>query len=84
VPPRLGVAAQVSVVAGIDYWFQPQPPAAGTSAPGSFGVKQGVLAAVRVALVVWIIMPHHTRLLHGWLFAGSSRRERGQRKGTDL
>ncbi len=44
---------------------------------GVYGVKQGILAAVLVALVAWVIMPRYTRLLHGWLFASSSRREIG-------
>jgi len=116
--PHLDDAAQVSVGAGIDYWFPPEPPAAGlppvkppvwkqwlitTSviwpltmvipwvfeplfkalpALGVYGVKQGILAAVLVALVAWVIMPRYTRLLHGWLFAGSVRRETGPKKGA--
>lgn len=104
VRPQLEVAEQVSVGAGIDYWFQPEPSTAGeppmkppawkqwlitTSviwpltmvvpwafgpvfkaipALGMYGVAHGILAAVIVALVVWLIMPRYTQLVHGWLF----------------
>lgn len=42
-----------------------------TAAPvlGVYGVSHGILAAVIVALVVWVVMPPYTRLLHPWLFA---------------
>ncbi|UUZ70089.1 hypothetical protein LP416_13365 [Polaromonas sp. P2-4] len=102
--PHLEVAEQVSVGAGIDYWFQPEPAAAGeppmkppawkqwlitTSviwpltmvvpwafgpvfkalpALGAYGVAHGILAAVIVAIVVWLIMPRYTELVHDWLF----------------
>jgi antibiotic biosynthesis monooxygenase (ABM) superfamily enzyme len=36
---------------------------------GVYGVAHGILAAVIVALVVWVVMPPYTRLLHPWLFA---------------
>ncbi len=36
---------------------------------GMYGVEHGILAAVIVALVVWVVMPPYTRLLHPWLFA---------------
>lgn len=36
---------------------------------GMYGVEHGILAAVIVALVVWVVMPPYTRLLHSWLFA---------------
>jgi antibiotic biosynthesis monooxygenase (ABM) superfamily enzyme len=36
---------------------------------GVYGVEHGILAAVIVALVVWVVMPPYTRLLHPWLFA---------------
>lgn len=36
---------------------------------GMYGVAHGILAAVIVALVVWVVMPPYTRLLHPWLFA---------------
>ena len=39
---------------------------------GVYGVSQGILASVIVALVVWVIMPRYTRLVHDWLFAGSN------------
>lgn len=104
VQPHLEVAEQVSVGAGIDYWFQPEPARAGeppmkppawkqwlitTSviwpltmvvpwafgpvfkalpALGAYGVAHGILAAVIVAIVVWLIMPRYTRLVHDWLF----------------
>ena len=104
VQPQLTVAEQVSIGAGIDYWFQPVAVATGgppmkppawkqwlitTSviwpltmvvpwvlgpifqtlpALGTYGVKQGILASVIVALVVWVIMPRYTRLVHDWLF----------------
>lgn len=120
VQPHLDIAAQVSVGAGIDYWFPPEPPAAGlppvkppvwkqwlittsviwpltmvvpwafeplfkaVPALGVYGVKQGILAAVLVALAAWVIMPRYTRLLHGWLFAGSGHRESGSNKGADV
>ncbi|MFS2034863.1 antibiotic biosynthesis monooxygenase [Polaromonas sp. CT11-55] len=35
---------------------------------GLYGVAHGILAAVIVALVVWVVMPPYTRLLHPWLF----------------
>lgn len=108
VQAHLDVAPQVTVGAGIDYWFQAESPAAGlppqkppawkqwlvttsviwpltlltpwafgplfkaVPALGAYGVAHGIQAAVVVALVVWVIMPHYTRLLHGWLFAPSS------------
>lgn len=120
VQPHLDVAPQVSVGAGIDYWFPPETPATGlppvkppvwkqwlittsviwpltmivpwvfdplfkaVPALGAYGVKQGILAAVLVALVAWVIMPRYTRLLHDWLFAGSGRRKTGQKKGADV
>lgn len=104
VQPHLDVVEQVTVGAGIDYWFQPEPAASGeppmkppawkqwmitTSviwpltmvvpwafgplfnalpALGAYGVKQGILASVIVAIVVWMIMPRYTRLVHNWLF----------------
>lgn len=110
VQPHLNVAPQVTVGAGIDYWFQAEPAAPGlppqkppawkqwlitTSviwplsmvvpfafdplfhaipALGTYGVAHGIQAAVVIALVVWIIMPPYTRLLHGWLFARRSSR----------
>lgn len=36
---------------------------------GTYGVAHGIQAAAVIALVVWLIMPPYTRLLHGWLFA---------------
>jgi len=104
VQPHLEVAEQVTVGAGIDYWFQPEPATTGeppikppawkqwlitTSviwpltmlvpwafgpvfkalpALGAYGVAHGILASVIVAIVVWIIMPRYTRLVHHWLF----------------
>jgi len=104
VRPQLEVAEQVSVGAGIDYWFPSEHGAAGEppmkppawkqwlittsviwpltmvvpwafgpvfkALPvlGVYGVEHGVLAAVIVALVVWVIMPRYTQLVHGWLF----------------
>ena len=35
---------------------------------GVYGVQHGILAAVIVALVVWVIMPRYTQLVHDWLF----------------
>jgi antibiotic biosynthesis monooxygenase (ABM) superfamily enzyme len=35
---------------------------------GAYGVKHGNLASVIVAMVVWMIMPRYTRLVHNWLF----------------
>lgn len=113
VQPHLDVAARVTIGAGIDYWFPPEPLAPGlppvkppvwkqwlittsviwpltmvvpwafeplfTEVPalGVYGVKQGVLAAVLVALVAWVIMPRYTRLVHNWLFAGSKHTDIG-------
>lgn len=34
----------------------------------AYGVKHGILASVIVAIVVWMIMPRYTRLVHNWLF----------------
>ena len=104
VQPQLASAEQVSVSAGIDYWFQPESSTAGeppvkppawkqwlitTSviwpltmvvpwafgpvfktipALGLYGVAHGILAAVIVAIVVWVIMPRYTQLVHDWLF----------------
>lgn len=104
VQPQLEVAEQVSVGAGIDYWFQPESSTAGeppVKAPawkqwlittsviwpltmvvpwafepvfkalpalGAYGVAHGILAAVIVAIVVWLIMPRYTQLVHDWLF----------------
>lgn len=104
VQPHLEVAEQVTVGAGIDYWFQPEPPATGeppmkppawkqwlittsviwpltmvvpwafgpvfdaVPALGAYGVAHGILASVIVAIVVWIVMPRYTRLVHNWLF----------------
>jgi antibiotic biosynthesis monooxygenase (ABM) superfamily enzyme len=120
VQPHLDVAPQVSVGAGIDYWFPPEFPAAGlpplkppvwkqwlittsviwpltmvvpwafeplfkaVPALGVYGVKQGILASVLVALAAWVIMPRYTRLLHGWLFASSGHPESGSNKGEDV
>lgn len=36
---------------------------------GSYGVSHGILASVIVAIVVWIVMPRYTRLVHNWLFS---------------
>lgn len=104
VQPHLEVAEQVSVGAGIDYWFQPESAIAGEppmkppawkqwlittsviwpltmvvpwlfgpvfkAVPvlGMYGVAHIVIASVIVALVVWVIMPRYTQLVHGWLF----------------
>ncbi|MDO9236066.1 MAG: antibiotic biosynthesis monooxygenase [Aquabacterium sp.] len=104
VQPYLDVAEQVSVGAGIDYWFQPDTATAGqppmkpsawkqwlittsviwpltmivpwafgpvfkaVPALGAYGVAHGILASVIVAIVVWLIMPRYTRLVHNWLF----------------
>jgi antibiotic biosynthesis monooxygenase (ABM) superfamily enzyme len=104
VQPHLAAAERVSVGAGIDYWFQPESPAAGEPAVkppawkqwlittsviwpltmvvpwafgpvfkafpvlGAYGVAHGILAAVIVAIVVWLIMPRYTELVHDWLF----------------
>ncbi len=35
---------------------------------GTWGVNQGILAAIIVALVVFLIMPPYVRLISGWLF----------------
>jgi antibiotic biosynthesis monooxygenase (ABM) superfamily enzyme len=35
---------------------------------GSYGVSHGILASVIVAIVVWLVMPRYTRLVHNWLF----------------
>lgn len=45
------------------------PVFAAVPALGVYGVAHGILAAVIVALVVWVVMPPYTRLLHPWLFA---------------
>jgi antibiotic biosynthesis monooxygenase (ABM) superfamily enzyme len=37
---------------------------------GAWGVRHGILAAVIVALVVFLVMPRVTHLLERWLFAG--------------
>ena len=102
--PYLESGEQVSIGAGIDYWFQPRPAAPGEppmkppawkqwlittsviwpltmvvpwlfrpvfkAMPllGMFGVAHVIIASVIVALVVWVIMPRDTQLVHGWLF----------------
>ncbi|CAM3597796.1 antibiotic biosynthesis monooxygenase [Polaromonas hydrogenivorans] len=102
--PYLESGEQVSIGAGIDYWFQPRPAAPGEppmkppawkqwlittsviwpltmivpwlfrpvfrAAPllGMYGVAHVIIASVIVALVVWVIMPRYTQLVHGWLF----------------
>lgn len=104
VAPYLDGGDQVSVGAGIDYWFQPEAAASGAPVQkpppwkqwlittsviwpltmvvpwafgpvfkalpvlGLYGVAHGILASVIVALVVWVIMPRYTQLVHGWLF----------------
>ena len=104
VQPHLEVAEQVTVGAGIDYWFQPEAATTGETpikppawkqwlittsviwpltmvvpwafgpvfkalpALGVYGVSHGILASVIVAMVVWMIMPRYTRLVHHWLF----------------
>lgn len=104
VAPHLDGGEQVSLGAGIDYWFQPETAAAGEAPKkppawkqwlittsviwpltmivpwafgpvfkaipvlGLYGVAHAILAAVIVALVVWVIMPRYTRLIHDWLF----------------
>jgi len=40
---------------------------------GVYGLSQGILAAVIVALAVWVIMPHCRRLTHDRLFSDSKR-----------
>lgn len=35
---------------------------------GSWGVSHGILAAVIVALVVFLVMPRYVRLVSGWLY----------------
>ncbi len=35
---------------------------------GKWGISQGIVAAVIVALVVFLIMPRYVRLVEGWLF----------------
>lgn len=35
---------------------------------GSYGVSHGILASVIVAIVVWLVMPRYTHLVHSWLF----------------
>lgn len=36
---------------------------------GAFGLRQGVVAAVVVALVVFVVMPRYVRLIAGWLYS---------------
>lgn len=47
---------------------------AAVPALGAWGIRHGILAAVIVALVVFLIMPRVTRPLERWLFAGPARR----------
>ncbi|MDB5931424.1 MAG: Antibiotic biosynthesis monooxygenase [Polaromonas sp.] len=104
VQAHLGSGEQLSMGAGIDYWFAPRQTAEGevpvkppawkqwlvttsviwpltmvvpplfkpvfraVPALGLYGVSHAILAAVIVALVVWVIMPRYTQLVHGWLF----------------
>jgi antibiotic biosynthesis monooxygenase (ABM) superfamily enzyme len=42
---------------------------AAVPALGAWGIRHGILAAVIVALVVFLVMPWVTRVLKGWLFA---------------
>lgn len=36
---------------------------------GAYGIAHGILASVIVAIVVWLVMPRYTRLVHNWLFS---------------
>ena len=36
---------------------------------GTGGVRQGVVAALVVALVVYVVMPRYVRLIAGWLYS---------------
>ena len=36
---------------------------------GAVGVRQGVVAALVVALVVYVVMPRYVRLIAGWLYS---------------
>jgi len=36
---------------------------------GVFGLRQGVVAAVVVALVVFVVMPRYVRLIADWLYS---------------
>ena len=53
--------------------------AAGLPAPRWLTTLIGT--AFIVMLMVYLIMPRYTRLLHGWPFAGSGRREIGSLNG---
>ena len=36
---------------------------------GVYGVRQGIVAAIVVALVVFVVMPRYVRLIAGWLYS---------------
>ena len=40
---------------------------------GLYGFRQGVVAAVVVALVVFVVMPRYVRLIAGWLYSRPGR-----------
>ncbi len=40
---------------------------------GLFGVRQGIVAAVVVALAVFVIMPRYVRAIAGWLYQAAAR-----------
>jgi uncharacterized protein len=41
---------------------------AAVPALGTWGIRQGIIAAVMVALVVFVVMPRYVRLVADWLF----------------
>lgn len=42
---------------------------------GLYGFRQGVVAAVVVALVVFVVMPRYVRLIAGWLYSRPGREQ---------